>query len=315
MQTRFKFYPIKKNEIKSYSFYRSNVYKHARTAVYAFGGLGNATCVVNGTNPNIPFPLTSFGLQASDFINCHLGINSRSNANNIYNNIMSCIGGVKVVNSKYPYQTLLNNNFISASSYGIQLIDNKNSLQIMCNHNYVYMHPVLNTTKPAGYGIAAYENVINYNQINIHHNTIQCNSSTVGIYFYNTTQANTVHCNQIDTCRAGVHFTNNSDIGTQGSLTAAQENTWHFPTSNYFAFRNDLTCPNPTWYVRNGATGLPYKLTTIQKFPTSFVSLPYGTQVNDCEVPCPDCNNQRMAEIVTEQGSFATLSDEVKYQA
>lgn len=163
-------------------------YKHARTAVYAYGGQGNFTCEVNGTQSPIPFPYTAIGTPISDFIDCQIGIHSRSNTNKINNNSMSCIGGIKVVNCKYPYETLINDNFISASIFGIQLTDNKNSLKMECDYNYIYMQPVPYTNNPGGYGIAVYENNINYNVTKVHHNTVLCNAAAGGIYLNGTLQ-------------------------------------------------------------------------------------------------------------------------------
>ncbi|MBK8845846.1 MAG: T9SS type A sorting domain-containing protein [Bacteroidetes bacterium] len=139
------------------------------------------------------------------------------------------------------------------------------------------------------------------------------NTSAVGgsaIRFFNSQQINTVHCNQMDTCRIGVRF-DASNIGDQGSAAAAQENTWYFPTG-YFAFSKDLSSAFPTWFYRPGPIALPYQSTAIQMSPTGFVTPNTGTITNDCEVPCPGCPNERMAAFVSDAAEFSNLSFEEK---
>ncbi|MBK8847727.1 MAG: T9SS type A sorting domain-containing protein [Bacteroidetes bacterium] len=132
------------------------------------------------------------------------------------------------------------------------------------------------------------------------------------IRFFNTQQLNTVHCNQMDTCRLGVRF-DASSIGDQGSAAAAQDNAWYFPLTGFFAFQRDNLSPNANWFFRSGPIVLPYKPNGLQMIPSNFVSVSTGNVTNDCDVLCPGCPHQRMADIVTENGDFANLTMDEKY--
>ncbi|MBK8845013.1 MAG: T9SS type A sorting domain-containing protein [Bacteroidetes bacterium] len=141
------------------------------------------------------------------------------------------------------------------------------------------------------------------------------NTSAVGgsaIRFFNTQMTNTVHCNQMDTCRLGVRF-DASNIGDQGSAAAAQENTWYFPLTGFFAFQRDNLSPDPNWFTRNLNYTIPYTPQNSYMQPLAFVTYQLENATNDCEVPCPSCPNQRMAEIVSESGNYANLSIDEKY--
>ncbi|MBK8845015.1 MAG: T9SS type A sorting domain-containing protein [Bacteroidetes bacterium] len=141
------------------------------------------------------------------------------------------------------------------------------------------------------------------------------NTSAVGgsaIRFFNTQMTNTVHCNQMDTCRIGVRF-DASNIGDQGSGGAAQENTWFFPLSGHLAFYRDNLSPNPNWFTRTLTLSLPFSPQIIYMFPTSFVNYFLGNATNDCEVPCPGCPYERMADIALRNGEFAYLTNDEYY--
>ncbi|MBK8845017.1 MAG: T9SS type A sorting domain-containing protein [Bacteroidetes bacterium] len=107
-----------------------------------------------------------------------------------------------------------------------------------------------------------------------------------------------------------------SNIGDQGSAAAAQENAWYFPQNPvgaYFAFYKDALSLNPNWFYRPGPMALPFQPNPFQMSPVGFVIAQIGNSFNDCEVPCPGCPDQRMADIVAEQNEFAGLTSDELY--
>ncbi|MBK8845848.1 MAG: T9SS type A sorting domain-containing protein [Bacteroidetes bacterium] len=235
---------------------------------------------------------------------------------NIYNNTIKRVRrGIVATNWEQLTITdntinLTNSDIVANPNLDYVGINAASCKDLRIERNYIYKDGANPTA-------ALDDRVLGINGQSITHNIINSNLlSRMGsaIRFFNTQMTNTVHCNQMDTCRLGVRF-DASNIGDQGSAAAAQENTWYFPQNPvgaYYAFYN-IGSPFPSWFYRPNSSNIPYFPLPPQMNPTGFENPQTGLQFNDCEVPCPGCPHQRMAEIVTEQNEFASFSEDEKY--
>ncbi|MFN5325305.1 MAG: T9SS type A sorting domain-containing protein [Bacteroidota bacterium] len=128
-------------------------------------------------------------------------------------------------------------------------------------------------------------------------------------YFNATT--NIVTCNDLYHNRIGVSL-EGSNIGDQGNNGNSQDNKWNIFSGRLWDIQSLGTIPpNPNWYAQS--VNLPWTPDLNFVFPTATINFPYAPSTNDCTNPCPNCRQEEMYRIVTEDGDYALLTDEEIY--
>lgn len=145
-------------------------------------------------------------------------------------------------------------------------------------------------------------------------NTISSNNIIklgTGIRYFNAT-TNIITCNDLFHNRIGVSL-EGSNIGDQGDNSNSQDNKWNIYSGRLWDIRSLPTLPlsNPNWHSQSA--NYPWTPDPLFIDPPGTIGFPYSPSTSSCTNPCPNCRQEEMYRIVTEDGDYALLTEDEIY--
>jgi hypothetical protein len=140
-----------------------------------------------------------------------------------------------------------------------------------------------------------------------------------GIRAFNSISPSVLQCNYMDLNWHGIRY-ENSDLGNQGSITQPSDNQWVNGVSLFdiVGVPDFLNLTN--WWVRDNSNTTTFSTSNVSPVITPFPQVfqqvsPIPTST--CTNPCigPYCRNTYFADVITEQGNYASLDIENQYLA
>jgi hypothetical protein len=251
---------------------------------------------VNISNASSPSPLpTSFIVKDNIIINSFGGIRT------------NLVGGRGV-------QAEINNNGINLANYssrpnffGIQLISS-NLIQIKEN---AISKQGADPYRSRPFGIS----IETSDDLTLNSNTMY--KTGTGIRAFNSILPSVLQCNYMDRNWQGIRFVN-SDLGDQGSSTQPSDNQWVSGVSTDFVGVPSFIIQR-NWWVRDNTNTTAYSTANLFPGGPSAPLFQQGSPIptSTCTSPCigPNCRNTYFADVITEQGNYASLDIENQYLA